>query len=149
MTISSSQLGEIRVRDGAVQIFVDKFGGEWVGHKEGRMHGQHAIMDRRRLLRHIDAPTKTELEPGQSFTPFARHSECGWVVEAPPRPGQTCGTQYLYVRTGTVDVQWTEDSRDALRFAREDDVRAFMALSALSRLLIRPAFKEWETPCSS
>lgn len=52
--LTAQQLGEIRVRDSAVQIYRDRFGGEWVGQKEGRLHGQHAIMDRRRLLAHLD-----------------------------------------------------------------------------------------------
>lgn len=167
--LSKRDLGEIRVRDGAVLIYRDKFGGPWVGHKEGRLHGQHAIMDRRRLLAHVDHlvaererlacrvaedPVITDGAAGRTiedcaksqFLP-AKYGESGWVIEAPPRPGQTIGTQYLFVQTGNVSVQWTEDPREALRFAREDDVRAFMAMSTLSVLLIRPKFFEWEALC--
>jgi hypothetical protein len=154
-TLSIQQLGEIRVRDGAVQIFRDTYGGEWVGTKEGRLHGQHAIMDRRRLLAHLDTLAALDVVAEDivampmTITPTLR--ECGWVMEAPSMPthtpGQPSAAQYMCFRTGTADLQWTEDPRKALRFAREDDVRAFMRLTPLAQLLTSPKFFEWVTPC--
>jgi len=143
-SLTAQQLGEIRVRDDAVQVFRDKFGGDWVGHKEGRLHGQHAIMDRRRLLAHLDVIVSTDSVPEVIE---AHECECGWVVEAPPLGGRSDPNRYLYIGAGENCVQWTVDWLEALRFAREDDVRAFMSMSALSALLVRPAFKECVTPC--
>jgi len=149
--LTAQQLGEIRVRDDSVQIFRDKFGGDWVGHKEGRLHGQHAIMDRRRLLKHLDDIAAVNVVAkdiaAMPITITASLRECGWVVEAPPLGGRTDPNRYLYIGAGENCVQWTVDCLEALRFAREADVRAFMSMSALSALLVRPTFKEWVTPC--
>lgn len=151
--ITADDLATMRLRDSAVTVYSDKYGGKFVLSKDGRLHGQHAIMDRHRLLKHLDAlAALSSLAPvdfaasDKSLSAVSMR-ESGWVIEAPPRPGQTCGTQYLFIQTGSVELKWTAESRDALRFAREDDARAFMSLSALSVLLIRPAFKEWVTTC--
>lgn len=147
--LTSQELGEIRVRDSRVQIHTDDFGGKWVAQKEGRIHGQHAIMDRRRLLAHLDTLAALDVQMPVYITATLR--ECGWVMEAPPLPGHTLGqaavTQYMCFKNGTPDLQWTDDPRQALRFAREDDVRAFMGLTPLAPLLTRPKFFEWVTPC--
>lgn len=142
--ITADDLATMRLRDSAVTVYSDRFGGKFVLSKDGRLHGQHAIMDRHRLLKHLD-----DLARGapRDLVVAAQSCECGWVIEAPPRPGQTCGTQYLIVQAGTAEAHWTADAREGLRFAREDDARAFMSMSALSVLLVRPAFKEWVTPC--
>lgn len=151
--LTAQQLGEIRVRDSAVQVYRDRFGGEWVGQKEGRLHGQHAIMDRRRLLNHLDQiiTVTTTARPMDATFIAASLRECGWVMEAQSMPTHTPGkpsaAQYMCFKTGTPDLQWTDDPRQALRFAREDDVRAFMGLTALAALLTRPKFFEWVTPC--
>jgi hypothetical protein len=166
--LTAQQLGEIRVRDSAVLVYRDRFGGEWVGQKEGRLHGQHAIMDRRRLLAYIDVLAKAESDracsiPADGFVTTAEaaeHSlddcnafagpklcECGWVIEAPPAGGRPVPPQYLCIRPGEKGVEWTLDDKAALRFAREDDCKTFMSLSVLAPLLVRPAFKEWVTPC--
>lgn len=153
--LTSQELGEIRVRDGRVQINTDNFGGKWVAQREGRIHGQHAIMDRRRLLAHLDTLAGVDVvAKGIAAMPIsitASLRECGWVMEAPSMPthtpGQPSAAQYMCFRTGTPDLQWTDDPRQALRFAREDDVRAFMGLSGLAVFLTRPKFFEWVTPC--
>lgn len=54
MPLTETQLDEIRRRDSRAAVHTDDFGGEFVLAKDGRMHGQHAIMDRRRLLKHVD-----------------------------------------------------------------------------------------------
>lgn len=54
MPLTANQLAEIRRRDSNVEVFRDQFGGEFVMSRDGRIHGQYAIMDRRHLLEHID-----------------------------------------------------------------------------------------------
>lgn len=51
--MTAAELDEIRRRDANVVVYVDKYGGEFVMNRDGRIHGQHAIMDRRRLLKHV------------------------------------------------------------------------------------------------
>lgn len=148
--ITADDLATMRLRDSAVTVYSDRFGGKFVLSKDGRLHGQHAIMDRHRLLKHLDSLVSlgsVDFAASDKSHSAAFMRECGWVIEAPPRPGQTCGTQYLIVQAGTAEAHWTADAREGLRFAREDDARAFMSMSALSVLLVRPAFKEWVTPC--
>lgn len=150
--LSNRDLGEMRARDSQVTVFRDVHGGEWVARKDGRVYGQHAVMDRRRLLRHLDGLIRmTSTQHGEVIQ--GKAYECGWVVEAPQPTGiggPNIPPKYLYVPRDEVSgVQWTMEPRKAMRFAREDDVRAFMNMSALSIVLIRPKFFEWETQCSS
>ena len=154
--LTADDLKTMRVRDAAVTVYVDHFGGRYVLSKDGRMHGQHAIMDRRRLLEHLvvlDSLTKVandivQIQPVLTTHGFGQFRECGWVIEAPPMAGQSGPAKYLLIQAGDQSVQFTEDSRQALRFARDEDCIAFMNLSpVLSAILTRPAFKEWVSPC--
>jgi hypothetical protein len=54
-TLTREQLEQIRIRVVNTPIYRDKYGGEYVMYQDGRKYGQHAIMDRKRLIEHIDA----------------------------------------------------------------------------------------------
>lgn len=56
--MTTDELDEVRRRDSRVAVYRDKFGGEYVLVQDGRTHGQHAIMDRRHLLAHVDELTQ-------------------------------------------------------------------------------------------
>jgi hypothetical protein len=165
--LTPDDLKTMRLRDSAVPVYRDTFGGEYVLNKDGRMHGQHAIMDRRRLLEHLStlaqldivAKDIVQIQPtistrdrsaGNGLFGVGQMRECGWVIEAPPIADSIAqGLLYLFIEPGATDnVKWTSDARKALRFARDADCVAFMNLSpVLSAILTRPAFKEWVTPC--
>ena len=51
--MTDDDLAAIARRDAAVRVYRDKFGGEYVLSKDGRIFGAHACLDRRRLLNHI------------------------------------------------------------------------------------------------
>ena len=53
--MKQADLDLVRIRVANTPIYRDKFGGEYVLYQDGRKYGQHAIMDRKRLLEHIDA----------------------------------------------------------------------------------------------
>lgn len=152
--LTSADLAAIRLRDSAVKIFTDRFGGRFVLRADGRHHGQHAIMDRRRLLEHIDTLAALTLVAKDMaalpITVISSRRECGWVIEA-PTPGNDAESVYLWVPPAPPLVAspsaWTPDVEKAMRFAREGDVRAFMRTSALSAVLVRPKFFEKVTPC--
>jgi hypothetical protein len=66
--MTPGELEEVRRRDTNVRVYCDRFGGEYVLNKDGRTHGQHAIMDRRRLLRHIDELGQRLIQAGLRLT---------------------------------------------------------------------------------
>jgi hypothetical protein len=62
------ELEEVRRRDSNVRVYHDKHGGEYVMNKDGRIHGGHAVMDRRRLLKHVDELGQRLIQAGLKLT---------------------------------------------------------------------------------
>ena len=52
--MTDAQFDEIQARTQNVRIYRDRFGGEYVLNKDGRIFGAHACLDRQKLMAYIE-----------------------------------------------------------------------------------------------
>ena len=70
---------------------------------------------------------------------MGKHTVNGWVII----DGNSEPSNPLYYTITNARIQWSPDSEHALRFAREEDAKAFTSLSEWASHPTRIAYRTW------